>query len=441
MTTNQASNGNGVPLHAINRRTLLGAGTGLLLGGTAGLNMLGTPAIAQTLKQSQKRVILLFLGGGASQFETWDPKVGASTGGPFMKIQTTVPELQICELMPETAQRVHRHTAVIRSIDTNNTDHARGARIVLRGNRPDDGPARFPTLGAMLARELAQQDSPVPDHVALYTTIINYPGKLNPAPDFSGCLGSRWEAINILRDIMPSFNRLPGNLTDDEHARRGELRDLLSRKFLAGRERSGTLTSHQDAYSQVRGLMASDTLFDISQEPQSVRDRYGPTLFGRQALCARRLVEAGVPFVRVNRGWWDSHGENFDIHHELVPEFDHVFSVLMDDLEYRGLLEDTLVITMSEMGRTPTINSMRGRDHYAGMSAALSGCGIKPGVVYGKTNDLGTEIIEGKVTIPQLFATIFEALGLDHQKIYTAGDSRPTPLVDYGTEAIREVLA
>ncbi len=427
--------------HAINRRMFLGTGTGLLLGGTAGLNMLGSSSFADTLKQTQKRVILVFLGGGHSQFETWDPKVGVPTGGPFQEIQTTVPVLRISELMPEMSQRVHRHTAVLRSIDTNNTDHARGARVVLRGNRPDDGPARFPTLGAILARELAQRDSRVPDHVALYTTTINYPGKLNPVPDASGCLGSRWEAINILRGTMPEFNQLPDSLNELDHKQRAELRALLSQKFLAGRVHNNTLVSHNDAYAQVRGLMASDTLFDVSREPQSIQDRYGPSLFGKQALCARRLVEAGVPFVRLNRGWWDSHGENFDIHHELVPEFDYVLSVLLDDLEDRGLLEHTLVITMAEMGRTPKINNMRGRDHYAGMSATLSGCGIRGGVVYGKTNETGTEIIDGKVDIPRFFATIFEALGLDHQKQFIAGDSRPITLVEYDTEAISEVLA
>ncbi len=162
---------------------------------------------------------------------------------------------------------------------------------------------------------------------------------------------------------------MPDSLTDSDHRRRAELRQLLSRKFTAGRTRSGPLASHNDAYSQVRGLMASDTLFDISRESEKIRQRYGPTLFGRQALCARRLVEAGVPFVRVNRGWWDSHGENFDIHHELVPELDSVLAVLLDDLEERGLLQHTIVITMAEMGRTPIINSMRGRDHYGGIRA------------------------------------------------------------------------
>src|SRR6202011_89170 len=123
------------------------------------------------------------------------------------------------------------------------------------------------------------------------------------------------------------------------------LRDLLSKQFLRGRT-SGSLGSHTEAYQRVRGLMASDKLFDLAQEPERVRDRYGPTLFGQQALVARRLVEAGVPFVRVGRAWWDSHGQNFETHQELVPELDHVMSTLLDDLDERGLLQSTLVITL-----------------------------------------------------------------------------------------------
>jgi uncharacterized protein (DUF1501 family) len=291
----------------------------------------------------------------------------------------------------------------------------------------------------MLARELAQADSPVPDHVALYTA---YVGLLsNVQPDSAGILGSRYDPINILSKLSPDGTRLPASMSDLDHQQRGQLRDLLSKQFMKGRERDGTLASHQEAYTRVRCLMACEKLFDISQEPDRVRDRYGPTLFGQQALVGRRLIEAGVPFVRLNRGWWDSHGENFDIHAEMVPELDHVMSVLLDDLEERGLLEHTLVVTFSEMGRTPQINTMRGRDHFPRMSATLAGCGIKPGVVYGATNADGTDIADARVTVPQFFATIFKALGIDHNKEYISADGRPIALTNSGTRPIKEVLA
>jgi uncharacterized protein (DUF1501 family) len=187
--------------------------------------------------------------------------------------------------------------------------------------------------------------------------------------------------------------------------------------------------------------MASEKLFDIEQEPQAVRDRYGPSQFGQQTLVARRLIEAGVPFVRVGRAWWDSHGENFETHQELVPELDHVMSTLLDDLHDRGLLEHTLVITLAEFGRTPTINASLGRDHFAtAWSATLSGCGIKGGSVYGKTDATGSRVTDGEVGAPELFATIYQALGIDPQKNYVV-NSRPVPLTEPGTEPIDDVLA
>ena len=165
--------------------------------------------------------------------------------------------------------------------------------------------------------------------------------------------------------------------------------------------------------------MASETLFDVTKEPQKVRDAYGPTQFGEQALVARRLVEAGVPFVRVARAWWDSHGQNFETHQELVPELDHVMSTLLDDLEQRGLLENTLVVTLAEFGRTPQINASLGRDHFASAwSATLSGCGIKGGSVYGKTDEKGKRVVDGEVGAAELFATIYQAVGINPQKNY-----------------------
>jgi uncharacterized protein (DUF1501 family) len=187
--------------------------------------------------------------------------------------------------------------------------------------------------------------------------------------------------------------------------------------------------------------MDSSQLFDIAREPQPIRDAYGPSAFAQQTLVARRLVEAGVPFVRVNFGWWDHHGQNFECHHEMVPELDHVMSTLLDDLDVRGLLDHTLVVTFSEMGRTPKINTNMGRDHFSRFSVTLSGCGIRPGVVHGETNAGGEEIAKDPVTINEFFATIFKAVGIDHQKEFHSPDGRPVPLTEYGTEPVTAVLA
>jgi uncharacterized protein (DUF1501 family) len=200
------------------------------------------------------------------------------------------------------------------------------------------------------------------------------------------------------------------------------------------------MNSQNEAYERVRGIMASEALFDVSREPQKVRDRYGPTQFAEQVLIARRLVEAGVPFVRVARAWWDSHGQNFETHQEMVPELDHVMATLIDDLAERGLSDDVMIVTLAEFGRTPGINASLGRDHFASAwSSTITGCGIKGGSVYGKTDDKGNKVVAEQTDAGSLFATIYSALGINPEKNYYVG-SRPVPLVNPGVHAVKEVL-
>jgi len=378
-------------------------------------------------------VILLWLAGGASQLETWDPKPGTPTGGPFRSIPTAVPGIQISELMPKMAQRMDQ-TCIIRSLNTKNGDHGGGTRLMMQGRR-DDASVRYPDLGAVLARELGQTHSQVPDYVSFYSATEGR----NMAPGSSGFLGERYAPMYLTTGMIPENLRRLDEISELDHVQRAELRDLMSKRFERGRS-SRVLGSHNVAYQRVRGLMASESLFDISREPQKVRDLFGPTQFGEQALVARRLVEAGVPFVRVARAWWDSHGQNFETHQEMVPELDHVMAALLDDLKARGLLESTLVITLAEFGRTPEINPSLGRDHFAtAWSATLSGGGIRGGSVHGKTDATGRAVVDGEAGPAALFATIYQALGIDHQKQYMVG-ARPVPLTDSGTEPIREIL-
>lgn len=427
----------GSPEHAMHRRTFLGtmaAGAGAMAANMSGLNMLTSPALANELKKEQKRVIMLWLAGGASQLETWDPKPGAATGGPFRAIPTSVPGVHISELMPKMAQRM-KDTCIIRSLNTKNGDHGSGAKIMMRGRR-DEPNMKYPDLGAVLAKEMGRADSQVPDYVSFYTSTEGR----DFAPGAAGFLGARYAPMELSKNSIPENLRRLEEISDLDHQQRGELRDLLSKQFAQGRS-SSTLGSHNEAYQRVRGLMASEKLFDISQEPQKIRDLYGPTQFGEQVLVARRLVEAGVPFVRVGRAWWDSHGQNFETHQEMVPELDHVMATLLDDLEQRGLLKNTLVITLAEFGRTPSINASLGRDHFASAwSTSLSGCGIKGGAVYGKTDATGNRVAEGEVGAAELFATIYRALGISHKKNYYVG-ARPIPLTEPGTQPIKEVLA
>lgn len=423
--------------HAVNRRAFLGAGAALgasAFADMSGIDVLGSPALAGTLKKNQKRVILLWLAGGASQLETWDPKPGAITGGPFRAIPTDVPGTHISELMPQMAKRM-KTTAVIRGLNTKNGDHGSGAKIMMRGRRDEAG-LRYPDLGAVLAREMGQADSKVPDYVTFYTQTEGR----SFAPGDPGFLGARFAPMELSTQDTPEFIHRLESLTDLDHKERADLRDLVSKQFARGRQ-SDLVGSHNEAYERVRGLMASETLFDISKEPQKVRDRYGPTQFGRQALIARRLVEAGVPFVRVARAWWDSHGQNFETHQEMVPELDHVMATLIDDLTERGLMEDVMVLTLAEFGRTPRINASLGRDHFASAwSCTLTGCGAKGGAVWGKSDDKGERVIDGEVDAATLFATIYTALGINPHKNYYVG-SRPVPLVDAHAEPIEDLIA
>ena len=302
--------------------------------------------------------------------------------------------------------------------------------------RRDDASVRYPDLGAVLARELGQIHSQVPDYVSFYSPTEGR----TMAPGSAGFLGERYSPMHLTTGVIPENLGRLNEISELDHIERAHLREFVSKKFERGRS-SRVLGSHNVAYERVRGLMASESLFDISREPQRVRDHFGPTQFGEQALVARRLVEAGVPFVRVARAWWDSHGQNFETHQEMVPELDLVMAALLDDLKERGLLESTLVITLAEFGRTPEINASLGRDHFAtAWSATLSGAGIRRGSVYGKTDATGRSVVDGQIGPAELFATIYQALGIDHQKQYMVG-TRPVPLTETGTEPIREVLS
>jgi hypothetical protein len=423
--------------HPVDRRGFLGtlaAGAAAFAADMTCLNVLQSPALAGELKKQQKRVILLWLAGGSSQLETWDPKPGAPTGGPFRAIPTAVPGLHVSELMPKMAARMKR-TCVLRGLNTKNGDHGAAAKIMMRGRR-DEPSLQYPDLGAVLARELGRADSKVPDYVSFYFATEGR----DFAPGSAGFLGARYNPMELSQGMVPDNIRRAGGVSDLDHRERAELRDLLSKEFSRGRA-SPTLGSHNEAYQRVRGLMASEKLFDITQEPEKIRDRYGPTQFGEQCLAARRLVEAGVPFVRVARAWWDSHGQNFETHQEMVPELDHVMATLLDDLAERGLLEHTLVITLAEFGRTPAINPSLGRDHFAtAWSATLSGAGVQGGALYGKTDAAGNQVVDGEINAAELFATIYSALGINPHKNYYVG-SRPVPLTEPGTKPVKAVLA
>jgi hypothetical protein len=421
--------------HVVDRRLFLQGGLATALG--VSLAGFGSPLhslLAGEVQKKAKRVLLLWLAGGSSQLETWDPKPGRQTGGPFKAIQTSVPGTQISELLPKMAKLMDK-VSVIRSLDTKIADHGQAADMMQRGRRPE-AEVQHPDFGAIVAKELGQRDSQVPEYVSLYLATEGRPWG-RPYPGF---LGGRFAGMVLENSLKPENIDLPQGLSEVEHTEREHLRRYLSERFDRGRETS-EVEGYNATYSRVRGLMKCDALFDLEKEPVAMRDRYGRTDFGQHALIGRRLLEAGVPMVKVCRAWWDTHSDNFESNRELVTELDHVMSVLLTDLQERGLLESTLVVTLSEFGRTPQINKDLGRDHFASAwSCTMTGCGIKGGVVHGKTDDNGNTVADGKVGAGDVTATIFSAVGINPKKEYRVGQ-RPIPLTPEDSKAITSVLA
>jgi hypothetical protein len=418
----------------MDRRLFLQGGLASALGvSLAGLEAPRDSLWAGELKRQKKHVLLLWLAGGSSQLETWDPKPGRPTGGPFRAIPTAVPGVHVCELLPKMAGLMDK-VALVRSLDTRIGDHGQAAELMQRGRRPEAELA-YPDIGAVVAKELGQRDAVVPEYVSLYLATEGQPWG-RPTPGF---LGGRYGAISLERSLKPDNMTLPQGFTAHDHTEREHLRQYLSERFDRGRN-AEAVQGYNSAYARVRGLMQSDTLFDLEREPAAVRDRYGRTDFGQHALIARRLIEGGVPMVKVARAWWDSHSDNFESHRELASELDHVMSTLLLDLQERGLLESTLVLTLSEFGRTPAINKDLGRDHFASAwSCSFAGCGIRGGTVHGKTDADGNKVTDGKAGAGEVAATIFQAVGINPKKNYHVGP-RPVPLVPEKSEPIKTVL-
>src|SRR4051812_45214969 len=401
--------------HLLSRRGFLaGLGAGAA---TLGFGDLIHPATAKTLAGNDKRVLVVWLSGGVSQLETWDPKPGTNTGGPFQTIQTSVPGVHICELLPHTAKLMHR-MALVRGINTKENDHGKGYVIMHTGRRQEPG-MTYPHPGSACARLLGDEKNPLPGYVHV-TPRGN--GGVNAAD--AAFLGPRFASVSLDDGKAPANIDRPADLNDKTDKARQELRLKASERFL-NKRRTAQTEAYTHSYDQAAGLMKLKALFDSSNEPAKLRERYGRHDFGRHCLMARRLLEGGATFVKVTHTNYDTHHENFDFHIEQLGEFDQPFATLLDDLDVRGMLDSTLVIVMSEFGRTPTINRNYGRDHWGtAWSVALAGCGIKGGAVAGKTNANGTAVSDRMVNGGHLFHTYFKALGLDPKKNYYV-DQRP----------------
>jgi hypothetical protein len=379
-----------------------------------------------------RSVILVWLSGGPPHHDTFDmkPEAPAEIRGTFKPIPTNVSGIEICEHLPQTARQADKF-AVIRSMTSRENNHEPAINYLLTGYLPLQT-LEFPSMGSVIAKEKGSRNSLPP-----YVTIPNV------FPSFgAGFLGGEYGPFiagdpNVKGYRVRDLN-LPVDVDWNRVNNRRWLLDQMDHRFreIDTRNEFQAMDSfYEKAYDLIRSPSAQKA-FDIEQEPETVRNRYGRTPVGQGCLLARRLVEAGVRFVTVAKGWlnWDTHGRNFTtLEKTLLPELDMAYSALLEDLAARGMLESTLVVLMGEFGRTPKINSDAGRDHWSkAFSIVLSGAGVIGGRILGSTDATGSEVKDDPVHVEDLTATIYERVGIDHTREYHTDIGRPVKLSNGG---------
>lgn len=445
--------------NSFSRRDWLRSAT-LGLGAASASSWLGSLAWAADTQANKpvRNCIVLWMSGGPSQMETFDPKPEHRNGGPTKAIETSVPGIQISENLPQVAKHMD-DLAIIRSMSTKEGDHVR-ATYHLRTGYPPGGVIQYPTLGSFLSKELAVENAELPNFIS-----ISPNRGISSAAYSAGFLGPRFGPFIVGADQqlvqlgpqgaraelrVENLQSAKSITLEQANARLEMLRDFNS-AFRAGRP-DNILESSSSANARAVTMMrsAARKAFDLDEEPDALRDAYGRNLFGQGCLLARRLVERGVPFVEVSLAGvqrdgrfanWDSHGDNFTMVKDICSAVDPAWASLMNDLKERGLLDSTLIVWMGEFGRTPKINSQNGRDHFpAAWSAVLGGAGIQGGQVFGKTTDDGMEVDEHPVSVPDLMATICKALQLDPTQQNMSNVGRPIRLADPEGTAVSQIL-
>jgi uncharacterized protein (DUF1501 family) len=405
----------------------------------AGAAALAAPATAFTnsilanaadLKKRHKSAILLWMGGGPSTMDIWDLKPGAPTGGPFKQISTSADGIAICEHMPLMAKQMH-HMSIVRSMSTREADHMRGRYYMHTGYVPTPN-VEHPGYGSVIAHELAElvPDLDIPPFVSVGG------GSVGP-----GFLGMSWAPFVV--DSNGNVRNLDMGIDPTRVNQRLEMLATIERKFI-GEKRGGSAEDHQKVVEKTVRLMTSQQMkaFKVMEEPKELQEKYGTTGFGRGCLLARRLVEAGVPFVEVDLGGWDMHQGIFPtLADRKLPELDKAMSGLVSDLADRGLLDDTAIIWMGEFSRTPNINADAGRDHWArSWSVVVGGAGFKRGVVVGETSSDGREVVTEPYSSQDVMASVLKSLGISLETTFTAKNGRPMKIANSG-KAIKELFA
>lgn len=431
-------------LNGMHRRDWLKAG---LFGGVAGLQLnLAELLRADGAKRPSdaprgKNAIFIFLDGGQSHMDSWDPKPdGGSAAGEFKQISTNLPGLEVCEHMPKLARQADKY-AVLRGVRDAIPVHGSGMTLVRAGNRPRSS-ITYPDLGSVIAKEHASPPG-VPPFVSLPVRMTN------STVEKSGYLGVAYRSFAVREDpnaanfAVRALSMPSGAAAARSAARTALLTDLdtaYRSMDLADQNIAGMDRFYQQAFDVLRSSHTREA-FELSKEKPETRELYGRTSLGQACLLARRLVQAGVRCVTIDYGSWDTHQRNFTMmKNELLPTWDTALAALLEDLDRHGLLESTLVWSTGEMGRTPTINKDAGRDHWGkAMSMLLAGGGIKNGQVLGVTDQQGAEVVDGGVKPEDVAATVLKVLGIDPRTEYEAA-GRPITVVRDG-EPISQLIA
>lgn len=421
----------------VRRRDVLKVGALSLLGlSLPELLQARSAAAAANGPFKDKNCILLFMNGGPSHIDTWDPKPDAPSEvrGEFNPLATNVDGIQISEHLPNMA-RVADKYAIVRSLTSPEGSHERACHYMLTGHRVLPT-LEFPAYGSVVLREKGFKNN-LPPYIAIPQTLRGgTPGYMGTVyqPFSVGAPGADGK-FNV-RDVSVPIG-------DERLAARAALLKQQDARLLSN-DPDGTLGALDEFYTRAYDLVTSPQAkraFDLSSEPEALKEQYGKTGFGMGCLLARRMVEAGTRFVTISNGGWDTHGQNFkNLREKQLPPIDMGFSSLLKDLEDRGMLQDTLVLWMGEFGRTPKINKTAGRDHWPkAQSVVFAGGGVRGGQVVGKSDDTASLPEERPVTPQDMAATIYALLGIDGQKTFTTNTGRPIRVAEGGA-VVKELI-
>ena len=416
----------------LSRRDLFRFSAAGLLAGSATNWFSKLAACAAEASQSgvkHKSCILLYMTGGASHIDTFDPKPG---NGEFKAISTAVSGIQVSEHLPRLAKQM-KDIAVIRGMSTSEGSHARAKYLIHTGYREGVGGVVHPTLGSIVSAKLGMPEPEVPNFVRVA------PGKNSSLG--AGYLGPANAPLNV-DDPAKGVENLKSSESLAAFDDRARLLDELDESF-AARKNATAAIAHREVYQAAVRLMHSDKVkaFDLTAETPSLKNAYGTGKFAEACLLARRLVEVGVPFIEIDLDGWDTHKDNFPRVKTLSGQLDQGMSALLADLKSKGLLDNTLVVWSGDFGRTPDVKGT-GRGHWPkAWTTLLAGAGLKTGQAIGRTDHKGAQVEDRPVGSNDFLATICKALGIDYTQEFRTRSGRPLRIVSKGETPIKELFA